>query len=100
MKKLPHISNKPFWDVNIDLQKEETFKLYSVFIIGKIFEYGTLEEMIELILYYGMDQMRELITNSYLTERRLDFCCLVFGLKREDFKCYIRRQLGPKLLSY
>jgi len=100
VKRLPQISKQAFWDVDIDLHSEKTFKTYSHFIIEKVFEYGSFDETLEIIIYYGFNKTKKNLKKVNLSDRTIDFCCVIFNLKREDFKCYMKRQLIPKLWNY
>ncbi len=46
IKRLPHISKAAFWDVNYDFNSRDQFEKYSTHIIGKVFDFGTLEDII------------------------------------------------------
>ncbi len=97
MQKL-NISKKSFWDVdfdNLDVEK------YSLFVMQRVLEYGFLEDLQEIIQYYGEERIRKEIVNaSWLNKKTLHFCCLIFNLKQEDFKCYAKKQLNPTHWDY
>ncbi len=100
IKRLPHISKAAFWDVNYDFNSRDQFEKYSTHIIGKVFDFGTLEDIIQVIKYYGKIRIRKEIVDVDLKNDTITFCCLLFNLKNTDFKCYKKRQLNPPLWNY
>lgn len=88
------ISNKfssiIFWDVDpskIDFTKHRRF------IIGRVVQYGTIEDWREVKKLYGIDAIRsEMLQERYLDERSLSFLSCILDVPKEKFRCYIESQ--------
>ncbi len=85
----PNISKRAFWDIDsstIDWDNN------SQYLIIKVIERGKLQDLFELIKYYGKEKIKkELLSASKLPQRTFDFTKTYFGLNKEDFKCSISR---------
>lgn len=100
MNSLPKISTTAFWDVQLDFNSAEEFEKYSAFIIAKIFEYGTFDDIIKIIIYYGKRRIKKEIVDSDLKYKTISLCCVLFNLKKTDFKCYRKRLLNQTYWNY
>lgn len=97
-KLFPCLSKKPFWDVKFDDLDSEKDRH---FIIKRIMEFGTLEEMQAIITFYGEEIIKqEIVLASWLSERTIAFCCLLLSLKPTDFRCYEKKRLMPEHWNY
>jgi hypothetical protein len=98
MKMQNNISKLPFWDVNfeaIDFEKDKTF------VIAKVMNYGGLSDFKAAIAFYGKKTIKtEIVKATDISKETVSFMCFYFGLKKEDFVCYNRRQLMPQLWNY
>ena len=86
----PSISSTAFWDVDfakIDFQQRD------LFVMEKVANYGTWQDFIALVKFYGVDRFKhEIVKSAYLKKEVLNFICIVFELDPESFTCYKRRQ--------
>lgn len=101
MKKQSKATGKPnldptrFWDFryeDIDWHKSSTT------IIERILERGSKTEWQELVRFYSEKKVKDTIRNkiSYLPNDIIDEVCAFFALKKQELKCYIRKQSLPK----
>ncbi|MVM41790.1 hypothetical protein GO730_35820 [Spirosoma sp. HMF3257] len=75
-----------FWDVNQNKMSSDT---YRDFVIRRVFELGTLDDLIESLAYYGRDAVKETLTSAdSLTDNALDLATALFQLRPTDFRCY------------
>ncbi len=89
----PAISKKAFWDVSVE---ELDFEESSLYIIGKVFNYGTWNDQVEIMKYYGLPRIRrEIVQAPYLRKPVLSFLATILQLQKTDFSCYIKMQLNP-----
>lgn len=90
MKKLPKISKRTFWEVDIS---EIDFKESYEWVITRVFDRGTLEEVYNIINYYGFDFVKKTMqtTNEYLPNRSILLARGIFKLNYTDFKCSEKR---------
>lgn len=94
----PAISKKAFWDVafaELDFEKD------SLYIMAKIFNYGSWDDQVEIMRYYGLDRIRnEIIHSGYLRNTVLSFLCVILHLQKTEFACYKKKQLNPIPWNY
>ncbi len=92
MNKELNISPKAFWDVDFGkliLQADN----YSEFIIRKTFEYGTFNDILNVVRYFGKQKVIDTLTSTtYLSEKNLHFCAAFFNIEKSNFKCYTNKQ--------
>jgi hypothetical protein len=100
MVNLPKISLVAFWDVKIDLNSGTELEEYSRYIIGKVFDYGTFNDILEVLRFYGKTRVKKEVTELNLKNKTISFCCALFNLKKTDFKCYRKKQLIPQRWNY
>jgi hypothetical protein len=94
----PQLSRQAFWDV--DFEKID-YEKYAGFVVEKIVERGSYTDFKELRKYYGDKRIKHEIVNAkWLGDKEIFFCCTIFGLKPQDFKCYEKKQSNPKLWIY
>lgn len=79
------LSKFAFWD--IDLAKLD-FERYVDFIIIRVFERGTIEDVNKVINYYGERRVIQSLTSAtILLNRAVRLGEYLFGLSRHQFKC-------------
>ena len=94
----PRLTNFGFWDV--DLQKLD-FDKYAKFVIIRVMERGTTEDMRELVEYYGQDLVIKTITAApSLMQTAIAAAKYYFKLKDEDFKCFTKTRPTGNLSMY
>ena len=93
---LPQISKRTFWDVEIS---EHDFKHSQEWIITRVFDRGTLDEVFSVIQYYGVDFVKHVLvtTQDNLPNHTILLARAIFKLNYSDFKCSERK---PFLLQY
>lgn len=83
----PGLPGYAFWDVkreNLDFSRDKGF------IISRMFERGTLDDVLSVIGYYGKDDTgKTLQTNKYLNRQGLFLAHALLGLPLHDFKAYV-----------
>ena len=85
----PNISKRAFWDIDYNSIDWDNNSQY---LIIKVIERGKLQDLFELIKYYGKEKIKnELLSASILPQRTFDFTRTYFGLNKENFKCSISR---------
>lgn len=90
MKTLPQISKRTFWDVDID---EQDFKDASAWVITRVFDRGTLDEVFSIINYYGLDFVKKTLVTTLdnLPNHTILLARAIFKLNYTDFKCSERK---------
>lgn len=84
------LSKKAFWDVDMQQLDAHT---HAQFIIEKVFEHGTLDDIKIVINHYGKEKIAQaLIHSNYLFKDTLQFASALLKIPKEDFKCYTKIQ--------
>lgn len=95
---IPSISKKAFLDIDfakLDYEKD------SLFIMQKVFNYGSWKDQVEIMRYYGLPRIsKEIINASYLRNTVLSFLSVILYLQKTDFACYPKKQLNSLPWSY
>lgn len=94
----PALSPTAFWDV--DMQSLD-YEKNARFIIEKVMNYGLWADIQEVMRFYGRDRLKqEVVQTAYLKKKTLSFCCAIFDLTPDQFRCYTRQQLHPTPWNY
>ena len=94
----PNLSPTAFWDV--DMQTLD-YEVNARFIIEKVMNYGLWSDILETLRYYGHERVKqEVILAPYLKKKTLSFCCAIFDLSPNQFRCYTRQQSNPLPWNY
>jgi hypothetical protein len=92
------ISERPFWDIDLNLLDEQKDAL---FIIQRVLEYGLWEELLLTVRFYGQEKVIEAVKQApYLSNKTLNFCCVWLDIKPEDCKCYTKKQYNQAHWNY
>lgn len=86
MAGLPQISKRTFWDVEVG---EADFDQSKEWIITRVFDRGTLDEVLAIIKYYGFEVVKHVMitTDENLPNHSILLARAIFKLKYSDFKC-------------
>ena len=96
MNTIPQISKRTFWDVDIS---ESDFQHRYAWVITRVFDRGTLDEVFAIVNYYGFDFVKDVLTTTSdnLPNHTILLARAFFKLNYTDFKCSERKQF---LLNY
>jgi hypothetical protein len=80
------LSKKTFWDVELT---EADLKNSPEWIINRVFDRGTLDEVLWTINYFGFDFVKESLTSTTdnLPNHAILLARAIFKLNYSDFKC-------------
>ena len=82
-----------FWDtdpVTLDFQRHRKY------VIGRVLEYGTLDDWCLLLELFGLRCIVEVAQSlRELEPKALTFLCAVAGVPKETFRCYTSRLSNP-----
>jgi len=63
-------------------------------VIQRVIERGRMDDYYAILNLYGLKGVKEAIKQiPYLSPRDISFVCSIFGLKKSDLKCFMRKQL-------
>ncbi len=92
------LSKYLFWDVDI---KEVSFDEHAKFVIPRVFLRGKMDDVFAVLKYYKKNKLIEVLTQTrYLDKKTLSFCCVIFDLNKEDFRCYKNELSIPEHLRF
>jgi hypothetical protein len=78
-----------FWDVDPACVETDC---HARWIICRVVERGGLKDWKKLRTYYGDEAIKEAVVSARnLSPQSVAFCCAVFGLRKEDFRCFTSR---------
>lgn len=82
-----------FWDV----RKERLDLIHNKnFIIRRVFERGTLPDLVEVLFRYDQEDIIQALTQAEsLDQNALDLSGLLFHLSDTDFRCYTSGRSRP-----
>jgi hypothetical protein len=85
----PALPKRLFWDMCFD---EIDWLGDNVTIIGRVMERGNESEVVELIRFYGVDKVLQIlkVETPYLPDHTITRVCNYFKLKPEELRCYTR----------
>jgi len=71
-------------------------------VVQRVIERGSEEDFLAIFsLYGGVEGVRKIVRDEvlWLSPKDLSFAYKIFGLKKEEMKCYTRAQLRAKHLN-
>lgn len=81
-----NIRKELFWDVDPDRFNEITNRKL---IIERVFCYGTIDELVDLISFYGLQTIRNEIKQAgSLDKKTFEFASTWLGIPKQSFRCY------------
>jgi hypothetical protein len=90
----PNLPAWLFWEFHYDRIK---WKKSTRMVIERVLERGNEEELEELIRFYGLRKVRNVLQfgTIYLTDPSIERACAYFKLKPEELVCYVRKRSRP-----
>lgn len=92
------ISKSLLWEY--DLSNFDWHKMRLV-VVSRVIERGWMSDFYAAIaLYGGKENFKKIITEiPYLSDKDIDFVSKIFDIKKENLRCYTRKQSREKLLN-
>lgn len=88
------LSKVIFWDTDFEAIQWEAHARY---VIERVVMYGTLDDWQAIKDFYGMERIKlEMISSRELDAKSLSFLSCVLDTPKEQFRCYIEKQLRPQ----
>ncbi len=82
----PEFSSYLFWDTDLS---QLDFARHADFVIPRVFDLGTIDDLAELTAYYGREHVaKSLISAPSLRESSVNLASVLFHIPRESFRCY------------
>jgi len=78
-----------FWDVDPDRFSQVTNRKL---IIERVFCYGTVDELVRLISFYGLETIRKEISQAgSLDKKTFEFASTLLEIPKQHFRCYRKK---------
>jgi len=91
MEKILNLTSRAFWDIDFEKLLKEPDK-YAEFIIRKVFEHGTFNDVLNVVFYFGKQKVVDTMTKTiYLSEKSLHFASAFLNIEKNNFKCYTNK---------
>lgn len=96
----PKVKASLLWEydlTNFDWQRMRAL------VVERVIERGWDEDYYAIFsLYKGIEGVKKIIRDEVLilSDKEIAFVCAVFNLKKEELKCYIRKQSRQALTNY
>ncbi len=88
------LSEKTFWDINIS---EMDLEQNAESIIVRIFERGTMDEIVDAYLHYGKEKCVDILLDApYLMEKTMYLSKAILDISDlNQYRCYTTKQYHP-----
>jgi hypothetical protein len=99
IKENPEIPKRLLWEY--DLSNFDWNYMRDI-VVQRVIERGRDNDYYAIFkLYGGIEGVKEIIKNevSTLSPKEIAFVCIAFNLRKEELKCYTRKQSREKLLN-
>ncbi len=94
------ISKAILWEYNTTAGNWDWNKM-SKTVVARVIERGRKEDYYAMFqLYGGIENVREIVKQiPYLNAKDMNWCCVLFNLKKEELWCYNKALSRKELLS-
>lgn len=94
----PNLNKTIFWDVDFD---KIDYQDHKRFVIERVFERGDLPDITQCRRFYGDNTIIDILTSAkFLMEDTVRFFAGYFDVPKENFRCYIEKQLNHQHSIY
>ena len=92
--KTARIRESLLWEYDLSRFDWQAMRLI---VVQRVVERGRMEDFYALLNMYGIEGVRESIKEiPVMSPKDMSFFCSVFDIKKEELKCYLRRQSHPQ----
>ena len=89
------LNKSTFWEY--DISKLDVVAHFAT-IIPRVAMRGDVEELREMRRFYGDEKIKEVLTQTrYLDKYTISLFSNIYNIPKENFRCYILKQLNPPL---
>jgi len=62
-------------------------------VVQRVLERGRMNDFYAILNLYGEDSVKDALRNiPYMNDKDMNFACITFNLKKEELKCFTRKQ--------
>jgi hypothetical protein len=96
----PQVNKAHLWEYDMSIFDWNAMRRT---VVQRVIERGLEEDYLAIFrLYGGIKGVKQIIKDEvpWLSPKDMSYVCKVFGLKKEELKCYTRAMLRKELLNY
>ena len=65
-------------------------------VVQRVLERGRMDDFYAILNLYGVEGVKAALREiPYMNDKDMNFACVAFDLRKEELKCYIRKQSMP-----
>lgn len=65
-------------------------------VVQRVLERGRMDDFYAILNLYGEEGVKAALREiPYMNDKDMNFVCIAFDLRKEDLRCYIRKQSMP-----
>ena len=92
--KTARIRESLLWEYDLSRFDWQAMRLI---VVQRVVERGRMEDFYALLNMYGIEGVRESIKEiPVMSPKDMSFVCSAIDIKKEELKCYLRRQSHPQ----
>lgn len=66
-------------------------------VVQRVLERGRMDDFYAILNLYGEEGVKDALRNiPYMNDKDMNFACIAFNLKKEELKCFTRKQSRPQ----
>jgi hypothetical protein len=89
-RSLPDLPKVLFWDIP---GQAPDYENHPEWVIKRVFERGSMEDIAEVIIFYGNEKVKEVLTTTlHLDEDILYLASAILDIPLKNFLCYSTKQ--------
>ncbi len=78
-----------------DLEKFDWQKMRNE-VVQRVLERGRMDDFYAILNLYGVEGVKAALREiPYMNDKDMNFACVAFDLRKEELKCYTRKQSMP-----
>lgn len=86
----PDLPKVLFWDIP---NQTPDYEKHPEWVINRVFSYGSLENIAEIIIFYGEEKVKGVLTNEpWLSKEVLYLASAILSVPLNQFTCYTLKQ--------
>ena len=65
-------------------------------VVQRVLERGRMDDFYAILNLYGVEGVKEALREiPYMNDKDMNFACVAFDLRKEELKCYTKKQSMP-----
>lgn len=78
------------WEFDLDRFDWQTMR---DIVVQRVLERGRIDDYYAILNLYGVEGVKAALRDiPYMSDKDMNFACVIFGLGKEELKCYTKKQ--------